>query len=638
MAGKIEIHDKELSECVDDIVSQLREAYPDGIVFGLNVRHKALYKKMNEVLPLIGYESREDFLNAYGFTYRTSGRGCSATVDAEEIENAIDELGEIFCALPSEEKPRTITDLVRVCPEQGAFIRAGKTKGLADSDLLQELGILACTKTLLKKKGVRMVPYEELLPLVRDALGDVYIEPGDGRAKCLPPYIAGIDVKNEVELRCATVAVTDSFVRALTIGEKHPAKVFFEEDRWGHTILKVQIGSMPSMQVSRMWFGGMFDYIVEGSESKLAGFDEAVVATVSGYKGDCIAQIELKYLAALRRDTIIYALRQMGYVTEADVVGNMGWRFRLRKAARGKAVLGEFSDGSHEPGPTVEAEAEKKVGKGKKNTDKDKKKRKAEEACKAGEACSAEEERAAEEACKAEEARGAEEVRKAEEARRAKEEAERVEAARRAEGERCAVEEAREAEEARKAEEACAAGDAHRAAEAARKAEEARRVAEKARDTEEKHKAEAAQRAEEERRAAEEARKAEEACKVEEARAAEEARRAEAERQARISAQEEKVQAAQAAFDKAKDELTEFELRETEISSLESQVRGLEQTIAGLGFFKFGEKKAKRQELSEVMTKVIDLKKQNLKMADKRNAFAEAQEALNAEKAQLERL
>ena len=67
-------------------------------------------------------------------------------------------------------------------------------------------------------------------------------------------------------------------------------------------------------------------------------------------------------------------------------------------------------------------------------------------------------------------------------------------------------------------------------------------------------------------------------------------------------------------------------------------MRSLEQAIAGLGFFKFGEKKAKRQELSEVMTKMIDLKKQNLKMADKREAFAEAQETLNAEKAQLERL
>ena len=557
MAGKIEIHDKELSECVDDIVSQLREAYPDGIVFGLNVRHKALYKKMNEALPLIGYESREDFLNAYGFTYRTSRRRYPATVDAEEIENAIDEMGEIFCALPSEEKPRTITDLVRACPEQGAFVRAGKTKGLTDPDLLQELGILACTKTLLKKKGVRMVPYEELLPLVRDALGDIYIEPGDGQAKCLPPYIAGIDVKNEVELRCATVAVADYFVHTLTVGETYPTKVFFEEDYWGGTMLKIQIGDTSSMQVSHMWSGGMFDNLVEDSESKLAGFNEAVVATVSGYKGDCIAQIELKYLAALRRDTIIYALRQMGYVTEADVVGNMGWRFRLRKAARGKPAPGEPLDGSHEPGPADEGEAAKKAGKDKKKCKADKK-------------------------SKAEEARAAEEARKAEEARRAKEETGRAEAAQRAEEERRAVEEARKAEEARKVEET---------------------------------------------RAAEEAR-----------RAAEEARRAEAERQARISAQEEKVQAAQAAFDKAKDELAEFELREAEISSLESQVRSLEQAIAGLGFFKFGEKKAKRQELSEVMTKMIDLKKQNLKMADKREAFAEAQETLNAEKAQLERL
>ena len=449
MAGKIEIHDKELSECVDDIVSQLREAYPDGIVFGLNVRHKALYKKMSETLPLIGYESREDFLNAYGFAYRTSRRGSPTTVDVEEIENAIDELGEILCSIPSEEKPGTITDLVRAYPEQGAFVRASKKIGLADPDLLQELGILACTKTLLKKKSVRMVPCEELLPLVRDALGDIYIEPGDGRAKNLPPYIAGIDVKNEVELRCATVAVTDYFVHTLTIGKKYPARVFFEEDRWGHTILKVQIGDISPMQVSHMWFGDMFDNLVEGSESKLAGFNEAVVATVSRYKGDCIAQIELKYLAALRRDTIIYALRQMGYVTEADVVGNMGWRFRLRKAAKGKPVLGEPSDGLRKPGPADEAEAEKKASKAEKKS-------KAEEARRV-----------------AEEDRKAEEEHKTEEARRAKEEAERAEATQHAEEACRAAEEARRAGEARKVEEA-------RKAEEMRRAEEERRAAEEA--------------------------------------------------------------------------------------------------------------------------------------------------------------
>lgn len=343
MAGKIEIHDAKLSKRVDKIVSQLREAYPDGKVFSLNDRHKSLCNNVGEIWPLIGYESREDFFNAYGFKSERVSRGgrpgrlatfdaeklfeelssrykdavppralnelvsenpdlkgplktfgnlsvglygktaakvlkergllrtgkatddvtdgdiramldvlaakyagaaskpssvtglkaenpeyedaitafssrgekmygitpkkklielgifadqkaaVAVVVDAEEIENAIDELGEIFCALPSEEKPRTITDLSRPYPKQWALVKAGKTKGLADPDLMQELGILACTKTLLKKKGVRMVPYEELLPLVRDALGDVYIEPGDGRAKCLPPYIAGID-------------------------------------------------------------------------------------------------------------------------------------------------------------------------------------------------------------------------------------------------------------------------------------------------------------------------------------------------------------------------------------------------------------------------------------------------------------
>lgn len=301
MAGKIEIHDAKLSKRVDKIVSQLREAYPDGKVFSLNDRHKSLSNNVGEIWPLIGYESREDFFNAYGFKSERVSRGgrpgrpatfdaeklleelsfrykdavppralnelvsenpdlkgplktfsnlsvglygktvakvleergllrtgkatddvtdgdiramldvlaakytdaaskpssvtglkaenpeykdaitafssrsekmygitakkklielgifadpkaaAVVAVDAEEIENAIDELGEIFCALPSEEKPRTVTDLSRPYPKQWALVKAGKKKGLADPDLLQELGILACTKTLLKK-------------------------------------------------------------------------------------------------------------------------------------------------------------------------------------------------------------------------------------------------------------------------------------------------------------------------------------------------------------------------------------------------------------------------------------------------------------------------------------------------------
>lgn len=829
MANKIEIYDVKLSRRVDDIVSQLREAYPDGKVSGLNARHKTLSNKVGEIWQIIGYETRDDFFAAYGFEFvRTasgggggrpvsvdgeellaeiasryedmpkpktlgnlifenpdlksqlktlsnkanevfgrslakelssrgllsggsstddvsdediqamldslskkyagasmkpssiselkadnpeykaaitafSGRGKmiygitpknklielgiypmpkGAVIDADtaEIENAIDELGEILCDLPAEAKPGSITDLVKAYPKQGEFIKAGKKKGLTDKGPLQEIGILAPTKALLKKQGVRKIPSEELLPLFISAVDEACIMPGDEAAGYLPFSVVGIDAENKVELRTTVVSVKGTPAKKMAMGKKYSAEVIVKSTDWGQEYSTVQISCKPPAIINGVYFGDIFAGGVQGNPSELAEFEGATVVSVSEFNGAFIAQLELNYLAELRSDTMIYVLRQMGIVSDSDVLGGMGWRFRMRKAAKGAFDINEPLDDPHEyfasslnervaaksSAPTASEKAEgfggqapaateasadttSRVveesdsipsisfaisskgeasgilfgvsGKGGKNASQD------------SDAVSEPSKEAALEAERTrleEEKRQADEARKIEEARAAEEEARRLEEAREAEEER-----KRKEEERRIAEEAAAKqreADYDRASiEMAKGTEagfiEAERLFRNLKDYEDS--SQKASECREQINAIQEAiRKREE----EEAEA-----KAEAECKAKIKAQEERVQTALEVFGKAKSELSAFELRLEKISALEAQSKSIEQTIAGLGFFKGREKKARQQELSSVMAEIAELKKQNLGMGEKRSAYEEAKKRLDAERAALER-
>lgn len=505
MAQKILISDNNLSRRADEIVSELRERYPDGKISGLNARYKTLSNKVGELWQQIGYASRDDFFAAYGFEFvrasnQTGGRPISvdgekviaelmaryedvpkpkslgiliyenpdlkgklktlqnksneifgktlakelkergilsnesasvevsegdikamldclaakyadaaikpsnitelkadnpefknaivafngrckmmfgvapkakfvelgiypkpksAVVDAsvEEIEKAIDELGEILCDTPAYDKPRNITDLIKAYPEQGKLIKAGKNKAIVDKASLQLLGILAPTKALLKKQGVRSVPSDELLPLFVEVADKLYIEPGDDATDCLPPTVIGIDVKEGVELRTALIAIKDSPAGNANVGDKFKAKVVAQATPWGDQYHCIQVDGYPRTEVKPVDVGSAYDDAVSESASKLANFTGAAVVSKFEHEGTFIAQLEFIYLAALRSNTMIYLLRTRGIVTDADLVGGMGWRFRLRKIKRGDASTREVAkSSSRTPATSVAAE------------------------------------------------------------------------------------------------------------------------------------------------------------------------------------------------------------------------------------------------------------------------------------------
>ena len=455
MAEKIEIEDPILCSLIDDAMADLRKAYPDGKVSGLDKHHKHLGARLSRFYRRAGYASREDFINAYGFettlalgstggrpvsrnsedliaeiALRSQGRNkfCSIkelsdeypdlkgaiktlsnkskeifgrslaqeltarglvegriprsesisdegieqmlsalvlkyskanakpstlsklkadnpdyakelcafegrckkiygatpkakliecgifasrrlapTVDAGEVEKAIDELGVILCDLPMGKKPSSVAELAKAYPELGKTIETGLKVKLTNKQCLQEIGILATPFATVKKKGVRGVSADELLSLFRKAFGDVVVGPESEDAGLLPPFIVGIDTRIGGELRCSVTAARGIKAREASVGQVLPTGVVPNGFHAGKT---------------------------PRGDSPLAGLVGACAAMVNEFDGECVAHLETRSFCPLRSNTLIWYLRQKGIVTEADIRGGMGWRFRLRMAAR----------------------------------------------------------------------------------------------------------------------------------------------------------------------------------------------------------------------------------------------------------------------------------------------------------------
>ena len=222
-------------------------------------------------------------------------------------------------------------------PKQGLLIKSAKKNGLADKKFLQELGILAPTRDMIKEQGVRNVSCEKLLPDFLGVIGRSLIEPGDDMARYLPSYIAGIDAENKIELRTALVSVKGSPVKKMAVGETYSAKVLTRNGDWYGRYSVIQVSSEPPALSNDLDSESIFDGVVHNETSRLAKHEGATVVSIAECNGTHIAQLGYRYMTELRSETMIYILRQMGIVTEADIIGGMGWRFRMRKAIKENA-------------------------------------------------------------------------------------------------------------------------------------------------------------------------------------------------------------------------------------------------------------------------------------------------------------
>lgn len=272
------------------------------------------------------------------------GKSKDAVIDTDEDEvwHAVDELAGMVFKLDDKDKPKTLIDLQKAYPEQGEYIKAGKKKGFIDKGPLQEIGVLAPTRFLLRREGVRRATVESLVKCYTSLARVSVIKPRDSDEELLPPNIAGIDVTTMIELREITVVAMGASAAALSLGDKVPVDIAREYNMGGESYMVGSVQTMPeSIQIAPRQLG---DGTISYSESELAAFMGGEVVSVSHLDNFYdVAQIRVRYLAELNRDTLAYILRQLGVITEKDIRGSMEWRYRLGLVG---SLAGSSSNGS----------------------------------------------------------------------------------------------------------------------------------------------------------------------------------------------------------------------------------------------------------------------------------------------------
>lgn len=94
--------------------------------------------------------------------------------------------------------------------------------------------------------------------------------------------------------------------------------------------------------------GRLFKAQVDHSPSELGRFVGATVVSVCEYRGTRLVQLEYQWLSELCRETLVYVLRELGIVNDADLRGGMGWNFRIRKAKKGLSLVAPQAGGHAE--------------------------------------------------------------------------------------------------------------------------------------------------------------------------------------------------------------------------------------------------------------------------------------------------
>ena len=180
------------------------------------------------------------------------------------------------------------------------------------------------------------------------ATGLVCVEPDDPQASLLPPNVCGIDVQNCIELRSALI-VTANDEELLWAGQSLESstvlKEFNNSSHWFSMMPRerrdvkprryVRVINPESGDVVReLSENGVFEDLVLDVDSKLLKHTDATVVSVSHRGKTQIAQIEVRYLASLRSDTLIYILRGLNVIQDSDFPDSTRWRDRLKSAAK----------------------------------------------------------------------------------------------------------------------------------------------------------------------------------------------------------------------------------------------------------------------------------------------------------------
>ena len=164
------------------LISDLNNAYPDHIVSGLNRDHKKWDEKVTRLYKNIGYASRNEFLNAYGFKVEILKNGRKQENDWQSI------LDTILEGYEGDKTAKNIPQLREENPDIAPKIKSLQNKaielyGMPLSQYLMEKGVLKEGRIITKKT-------KEGLDSLLDRLKEVY------KDKEKPTTVTRVDIDN----------------------------------------------------------------------------------------------------------------------------------------------------------------------------------------------------------------------------------------------------------------------------------------------------------------------------------------------------------------------------------------------------------------------------------------------------------
>lgn len=209
---RIEITDSGLIVRVGKIVEDLRKFYPDGAVYSLGKLHKGLSNRVGETWRAIGYETREDFLVAYGFTVGNSkgGGGIASGRPTLATAEAAEELfEELLVRYEGREKPKTLEILSHDNPDLAGRMKSYANKsqelfGMTWGKVLQDRGLLAEKKAVTAADALeRKNKIEAMIEDLRECYENAPERPSTVKALKLehPEYVEELNLLAKVSDR-----------------------------------------------------------------------------------------------------------------------------------------------------------------------------------------------------------------------------------------------------------------------------------------------------------------------------------------------------------------------------------------------------------------------------------------------------
>ena len=248
-------------------------------------------------------------------------------VSARELEEALSQAGrELSDVLPGD-KPKSPTALAKSYPSFGPQIKAAVRLGTITEDFLYKAGILRPARSYFATNDVRSAPLEALASAMETQFGTTCLTLRNDAARNLPPHVLGIDAREGIELREA-LAVRSIGRQDLHAGDELGV---FDTQFYARFISETRRGDFHD-NTNEKTLLPVYEELEEAwghAGSPLAGLVGAKVVEVFECGDERMARLELRYLTKLTPEALIGLLYNAGVIRKSDLLGGMGWRWRL---------------------------------------------------------------------------------------------------------------------------------------------------------------------------------------------------------------------------------------------------------------------------------------------------------------------